>query len=47
MNAQYLGDVLRVYKSEAITLELNGPGRGILVHDTDMTFLIMPITLPN
>ncbi len=43
INAQYLGDVLRVYKSDKIALELS---RGLIMREPGATFLIMPISLP-
>ena len=47
LNAQYVADVLRAYDGDEVTLELNGPGRGILIREDQVTFLVMPITLPN
>lgn len=44
INAQYLGDVLRVYKSDKITIEL---ARGLIMREPGATFLIMPISLPS
>lgn len=44
INAQYLGDVLKVFKSEKITLELS---RGLIMREPGVTYLLMPITLPN
>jgi DNA polymerase III subunit beta len=47
LNAGYLQEVLKVYTNPDITMELNGPGRGIIMRDEGVTFLIMPITLPT
>jgi DNA polymerase-3 subunit beta len=44
INAQYLSDVLRVYKSDKIALELS---RGLIMREPGATFLIMPISLPS
>lgn len=52
INAQYLGDVLRVYKSDSITIELS---RGLIMREpaskdapaSSATYLIMPISLPS
>jgi DNA polymerase III sliding clamp (beta) subunit (PCNA family) len=44
VNAQYLSDVLKVYKSEQIAIELS---RGLIMRETGATYLIMPISLPN
>ncbi|MFW5845036.1 MAG: DNA polymerase III subunit beta [Planctomycetota bacterium] len=47
MNASNLQEILRVYRREELSLELNGRGRGMIIRDDDETYLIMPITLPN
>lgn len=47
LNAQYLSDILRAYDGDEITIEFNGPGRGLIMRERDATFLIMPITLPG
>lgn len=47
LNAQYLGDVLRAFDGDEFEIELNGSGRGLIVREPAVTFLIMPITLPN
>lgn len=47
LNAQYLGEVLRAYESDELTMELNGPGKGMIIREERTTFLIMPITLPS
>jgi DNA polymerase-3 subunit beta len=44
INAQYLGDVLRVYKSDKISIELS---RGLIMREPGATYLIMPISLPS
>ncbi len=44
INAQYLGDVLRVFKGERIAIELS---RGLIMREAGVTFLIMPISLPS
>jgi DNA polymerase-3 subunit beta len=44
VNAQYLSDVLKVYKNEQIAIELS---RGLIMRETGATYLIMPISLPN
>ncbi len=44
INSQYLSDVLRVYKSERITVELS---RGLIMREPGATYLIMPISLPS
>lgn len=47
LNADYLGEVLRAYEANEVQMELNGPGRGIIMREPGVTFLVMPITLPN
>ncbi|MFW5829050.1 MAG: DNA polymerase III subunit beta [Planctomycetota bacterium] len=47
LNAGYLQEVLKVYSREDVAIELNGPGRGMIMRDDDVTFLVMPITLPS
>lgn len=47
LNAHYVGEVLRAYDGDRITLQLNGPGKGLLAHEDGTTFLVMPITLPS
>lgn len=47
LNAAYTAEVLKAIEGEEITLECNGPGRGIIIREPNMTFLVMPITLPN
>ena len=44
INSQYLADVLKVYKSERIAIELS---RGLIMREPGVTFLIMPISLPT
>jgi DNA polymerase III subunit beta len=44
VSAQYLTDVLKVYKGEAIGIELS---RGLIMREPGATYLIMPISLPN
>lgn len=44
VNAQYLGEVLKVYKSPSIRIELT---RGLIMREDGVTYLIMPISLPN
>lgn len=44
INAQYLGDVLKVYKSEKIVIELS---RGLIMREPGAIYLLMPITLPS
>jgi len=44
INAHYLGDVLRVFKGETITVQL---ARGLIMREPGATFLIMPISLPS
>ena len=44
VNAQYLSDVLKVYKGAQIGIELS---RGLIMRDTGATYLIMPISLPT
>lgn len=44
VNAQYLSDVLKVYKNEKIGIELS---RGLIMREPGATYLIMPISLPN
>lgn len=44
INAQYLGDVLKVFKSEQVTIELS---RGLIMREPGATYLLMPITLPS
>ena len=47
LNAHYLGEVLKVFESDEVRLELYGPGKGIIIREPGTTFLVMPITLPN
>jgi DNA polymerase-3 subunit beta len=47
LNAHYLGEVLKVFESDEVRLELYGPGKGIIIREPGATFLVMPITLPN
>ncbi|MDA3963435.1 MAG: DNA polymerase III subunit beta [Planctomycetota bacterium] len=47
LNAQYVSEVLRAYDAESVQIELNGPGKGLIIREEGTTFLIMPITLPN
>jgi DNA polymerase-3 subunit beta len=44
VNAQYLNDVLKVFKNEKIAIELS---RGLIMREPGATYLIMPISLPN
>jgi DNA polymerase-3 subunit beta len=44
VNAQYLSDVLKVYKGDSIGIELS---RGLIMREPGATYLIMPISLPN
>lgn len=44
LNAHYLSDVLRAYRSERITIEM---GRGLVMRESGVTYLIMPISLPT
>ena len=44
VNAQYLSDVLKVYKGDQIGIELS---RGLIMREPGATYLIMPISLPN
>ncbi len=44
INSQYLTDVLKAYQGEKLGIEL---GRGLIMRATGVTFLIMPISLPN
>lgn len=44
VNAQYLGDVLKVYKGGRIEIEI---ARGLIMREPGVTFLIMPISLPT
>ena len=44
VNAQYLSDVLKVYKHEKIGIELS---RGLIMREPGATYLIMPISLPT
>jgi DNA polymerase III sliding clamp (beta) subunit (PCNA family) len=44
VNAQYLSDVLKVYKGDFIGMELS---RGLIMRESGATYLIMPISLPN
>lgn len=47
LNAAYLSEVLKVINGDQVTIELNGPGKGLIIRNQDSCFLIMPITLPN
>ena len=47
LNAAYLSEVLKAIGNESVTIELNGPGKGLIIRGTSTCFLIMPITLPN
>ena len=47
LNAQYVGEVLKACDGEQVTIALNGPGKGLIIREAAVTFLIMPITLPN
>lgn len=44
LNAQYLSDVLRVYRGERIAIEIS---RGLVMREEGVSFLIMPISLPS
>jgi DNA polymerase III subunit beta len=44
INSHYMGDVLRVYKSDKIVIELS---RGLIMREPGSTYLIMPISLPS
>ena len=44
VNAQYLNDVLKVFKNPTISIELS---RGLIMREPGATYLIMPISLPN
>ena len=44
VNAQYITDVLKVYKGDSIGIELS---RGLIMREPGATYLIMPISLPN
>jgi DNA polymerase-3 subunit beta len=44
VNAQYLNDVLKVFKNDKIAIELS---RGLIMREPGATYLIMPISLPN
>ncbi|MFW5751554.1 MAG: DNA polymerase III subunit beta [Planctomycetota bacterium] len=45
LNAGYLQSILRVYEEDTVSLELNGLGRGMIMREHGMTYLIMPISL--
>ena len=47
MNAGYLSEVLKAMGNETCSIQLNGPGKGMIIKNDDSCFLIMPITLPN
>ena len=44
INALYLGEVLKVYKSPRIEIEM---AKGLIMREPGVTYLIMPISLPN
>lgn len=44
INAQYLGEVLKVYKAPRVEIEI---AKGLIMREPGVTFLIMPISLPN
>jgi DNA polymerase III sliding clamp (beta) subunit (PCNA family) len=44
VNAQYLNDVLKVFKNDKIVIELS---RGLIMREPGATYLIMPISLPS
>ena len=44
VNAQYLSDVLKVFKGEKMAIELS---RGLIMREANATYLIMPISLPS
>jgi DNA polymerase III subunit beta len=44
INAQYLGEVLKVYKGSKIEVEM---AKGLIMRESGVTFLIMPISLPT
>lgn len=44
VNAQYLSEVLKVYKGPHIDMEI---GRSLIMREPGVTYLIMPISLPN
>ena len=46
-NAEYLGNVLRVYEGDTIAIELSAPGRGAIIRQDNATFLVMPVALPS
>lgn len=46
MNAGYLSEVLKVLGTDQCRIELNGPGKGMIIRSDNCCFLIMPITLP-
>ena len=47
LNAGNLLNILRVYEQESVSLELNNEGKGIILREPGMTYLIMPITPPK
>ena len=47
LNAAYLSEVLKAINGDTVTIELNGPGKGLIIRNESSCFLIMPITLPN
>jgi DNA polymerase-3 subunit beta len=44
VNAQYLSDVLKVFKGDKMAIELS---RGLIMREANATYLIMPISLPS
>ncbi|MBA3686881.1 MAG: DNA polymerase III subunit beta [Planctomycetes bacterium] len=44
INALYLGEVLKVYKGPRIEVEIS---KGLIMREPGVTYLIMPISLPN
>lgn len=42
LNGQYMGEVLRVYRAEKLTLEMS---KGLLMREPGATYLVMPISL--
>lgn len=44
INAQYLGEVLKVYQAPKIEIEMS---KGLIMREPGVTFLIMPIGLPS
>ncbi len=47
LNANNLLNILRIYERDTVSIELNRDGKGMILREPGMTYLIMPISPPK